>query len=301
MKISEKICFMILTGISIFLIGIYDAKAETITADYGLNSTGLISSTNNYNVVNINYLPGNLFANKSGELVFTFYYAIDTSGGELPFEVYVSTNNQVFECSIGSYIFSNNNSNQRATITAICNVNFDSSGWKYIGINTRGTGTKFFLFSQYATISSTSGGASGDISNQLQSIYNRLDTIGNDLYTIQEYYYRNINTTLTNLYNLISQNNTTIQNIETKLNEDIDTESKTPPNQDEYNNAKQKENTIIQGISGASPNDITFTQDINATSTIWNLIDNIVKTNTKIIGLIISILSIGLIKLILAR
>ena len=85
------------------------------------------------------------------------------------------------------------------------------------------------------------------------------------------------------------------------MNEDISSSDKEAPDQTQYNNAKQQEDNIIQSISNVSANDITFSQDIQATNKIWDTTTRFLQTNAKVMGLVISILSIGIIKLIMNR
>lgn len=217
---NRKLKLMIITLLLLifcFFLGIYKSKAETLTENYGIYENGLISSDTTYAVFDT-FSPNpnkKFFANKEGELTFSFYYANESVGGELPWSVSVSDGNNHFQCSTGSYIYYNDNNTQRATITAVCNVAFNSNGWKRIEVSMRGSGNKYFLFSLFATYSSNAGGSSGNISSQLQSIYTRLDQIGHDLYTMQDSQFTAMNTHLIDIYNILSTNNTTIQNIQT--------------------------------------------------------------------------------------
>ena len=258
MKMSEKICFMILTGISIFLIGIFDARAEefirtqnvTYTSDtqINLNMNGgtqykgiKFSNTFNTGDANIIVIPASLYIQYYDPATSTGGILVGITGQEfVSIQVYVNN----YLCQMQSNGF-------KCIVPKNTNIQGEISIWF---VNSMGASWQFNLI--------------GKVDNNWQ---------------------------------LYKDTSSSASEIENKMKEDIDNESKTKPNQEEYDKAQQKENTIIEGISDASPDNITFTQDINATGTIWNLIDNIVNTNAKIIGLIISILSIGLIKLILAR
>lgn len=208
-----KIIIGLLLVVYLIFLGMYKPKAETYSEDYGLNQVGLTYSDTTYAIYST-YSPDpnkKFFANKEGELVFSFYYAIDSTGGEMPYDVRVSDGTTSFQCSTGSYIFYNDSNTQRATINAVCNVNFNSNGWQDITISMQGYGKKYFLFSQYATYSSTSGAAQGSISGQVSSIFSTLEAFR--IRTNEQLV--DIWTKLEQIYNSLSSNNTTIQNIQT--------------------------------------------------------------------------------------
>ena len=276
MKLSEKICFMILTGISIFLIGIFDAKALDINElkDFTqLQFNSDFDATEFWNT------------DQDAVAVFTKTFNIGTYDNGADYIVY-----QGF-IDLFSYKSTKTNTMDPTYIKYATKVYLTTQDNEIIICENNMTESGYIICRNPKKMVNTI------------SFFTSFNTLGTAL---DDNYYYKVHLYRTFWYaNKSETDNTTIANnttdIKNKMNEDIDNDSKTAPNQTEYDNAKQQENTIISGISGASPNDITFTQDINATGTIWNLIDNIVNTNAKIIGLIISILSIGLIKLILAR
>lgn len=85
------------------------------------------------------------------------------------------------------------------------------------------------------------------------------------------------------------------------MDEDIDATSKQEVDQTQYNNYKNKEQQLMGVTSGTSLNDLNIGIDANTSSTIWQLITRIIQQNSKIFGLFISILSIGIIKIALTR
>lgn len=84
-------------------------------------------------------------------------------------------------------------------------------------------------------------------------------------------------------------------------NKDIPTESKEAPNQDAFNNYENKENQIKQATSNADMNAVNVAMDIQTSSWIWETMTKIFNTNPIIMSMIITFLSIGVIKLILRR
>ena len=98
----------------------------------------------------------------------------------------------------------------------------------------------------------------------------------------------------------------TYQNIQNQQNEeiinsDIDDTTKEDVDQTQYNNYKSKEQQLMGVTNGTNLNDLDIGIDANTSGTIWQLITRIIKQNNKIFGLFISILSIGIIKIALAR
>ena len=99
-------------------------------------------------------------------------------------------------------------------------------------------------------------------------------------------------------------NNQTTQNHndhEAMMNTDIDSTSKQNVDETKYNDYKQKEDTLMQTGANADLSGLNIGIDTGTSSTIWDLITRIIQQNAKIFGLFISILSIGIIKIALAR
>lgn len=88
---------------------------------------------------------------------------------------------------------------------------------------------------------------------------------------------------------------------ESMMNEDIDSTSKQNVDETKYNDYKQKEDTLMQTGANADLSGLNIGIDTGTSETIWQLITRIIQQNAKIFGLFISILSIGIIKVALAR
>lgn len=100
---------------------------------------------------------------------------------------------------------------------------------------------------------------------------------------------------------LITQQEEANSKIEEIQNQDIPTESKEAPNQDAFNNYENKENQIKQATSNANMNAVNVAMDIPTSNWIWDTLTRILNTNPMIMSMMITFLSIGVIKLILRR
>lgn len=78
-------------------------------------------------------------------------------------------------------------------------------------------------------------------------------------------------------------------------------ESKKPIDKDGINDYTDKEEAMINKNELDKINDIDIVIDTNSNTFIWDLITRILNTNTLVFGMVITILSIGLIKLLLNR
>lgn len=83
--------------------------------------------------------------------------------------------------------------------------------------------------------------------------------------------------------------------------QDIPSDSKEAPNQDSFNNYENKENQIKEATSNADMSAINVAMDIPTSNWIWETMTKIFNTNPIIMSMIITFLSIGVIKLILRR
>lgn len=112
--------------------------------------------------------------------------------------------------------------------------------------------------------------------------------------------------TITNQNNTIINQNTEINNSLEDINdtlegEDFTEEEKEPVNKDKLNDYKNKESELLNEDNLNNIYEIEIGLDGDTLDYIWDLVTRILQTNTIIYGLVISILSIGIIKLILNR
>lgn len=286
MKINKK--YFIIFILLVYFLIVFDLYCNKVHAlesyktvympDANISGTYTWSSYQNILELNTKKRP---FANEGkGTIIFTF-----TMSGEVAInsiELY-TTNAAGWTCELGTNTYYNDNAKQLHTHTAKCPVNnigpngivkvkLDGYAWNLAGSIT---------FGEFWTIVKDEPGQSYE-----QNIA--------DVYNV-------INNSATQDRQIAEQAHQDSQAIQDKMDQDIDESDKEAPNQDEYNEAKEQEENIIDSINEVSPNDITFGQDIQATNKIWELTTKILQTNAKVMGLVISVLSIGIIKLIMNR
>lgn len=260
MKINKKIYIIILTGIYIFFISIFNVKALT------------------YNV-ELSYKGNVLVSEQAGDIDLV------TSG--LPAKEIVIDINKNIICDTDYCV-----------ITIPYAISWESNDGQTAHEDIK----SFYAITWGASPNSSCSLNSGTIDCIVAKNTN-LPKLEIFISPIEAHPY----TTLTyrvggycNIYNMVNVGSS-INNIENKMNEDISSSDKQAPDQTQYNTAKQQEDNIIQSISNVSPNDITFSQDLQATNKIWETTTRFLQTNAKVMGLVISILSIGIIKLIMNR
>lgn len=96
-------------------------------------------------------------------------------------------------------------------------------------------------------------------------------------------------------------NQAMVDNQQEIIDSDIDEEDKEQVDKTEYNNYKSKEDNLMNTANQADLSNLNIGIDTNASSSIWQIITRIIQSNAKIFTLFISILSIGIIKIALAR
>lgn len=232
-------------------------------------------------------------------------------------EVRVTSGSDIYECNIGSVVsnYSQEENYKSQILSVVCDVNINSSGITKIEAITNDTpNTNFYLHSSsYMTISKNleiSTQAHLDTINStlatyLQSVYNAsLQTATNTgasnnyLSAIQVL----LNTNLTAIVQAITNQATQAhQDHEEIMNTDIDNTTKQNVDETQVNDYKTQETNLMNTANQADLTSLQIGIDGNTSSTIWELITRIIQSNAKIFGLFISILSIGIIKLALAR
>lgn len=100
----------------------------------------------------------------------------------------------------------------------------------------------------------------------------------------------------------INNQTTTINNNHDEIMDtDIDSTTKENVDTTSVDNYNDAEADIMDQVGEADLTSLSIGIDRGTSSTIWNLITRIIQSNAKIFGLFISILSIGIIKIALAR
>lgn len=83
--------------------------------------------------------------------------------------------------------------------------------------------------------------------------------------------------------------------------EDLTTSEKTPVDKSELNDYESSEDALLNEDRLNSINDIDISIDSNTNDFIWDFITSAINTHTRIFGFVVTILSIGIIKLALNR
>ena len=303
----------------LFFVGLVKVNAETYlqttTINFASTDTAtqhdVFTSTNTFKNFGRGYLTFN----------FVYYRASDTTSFQVPSakEVQVTAGSNIYVCELGTFSqdFDSNYDNLKMNFyTAVCDVNLQSEGLTKITIvNANGVNNQYTLkTSQYMTFSSN---LEFEIRSYMATINS---TLANYLGTINSTISGYIATTndLTNRINNLLQTNiplilNAITNSQTAIinnqnanhdeimDEDIDATSKQNVDQTQYNDYKSKENQLMGFTSENNLSSLNIGIDANTSETIWQLITRIIQSNAKVFGLFISILSIGIIKIALAR
>lgn len=103
----------------------------------------------------------------------------------------------------------------------------------------------------------------------------------------------------------INDLNKTQQETNNKLddltNMDIDNESKQKPDNSDFDNYDKSEKELLDKIGDVDFDSLDLTFDTNSFNFIWDNLTKFIKSSAKVFGMFISILSLGVIKLILGR
>lgn len=264
---KNKICIMILTGIYIFFISIFNVKALTIQNAVGYRngaSYSLSGGNGSYADIAIKYYGGNQI-----DSVEKLSFYIEPNSTESQYKYVSGFIRFEFANPSGTYV-------PDAPIVSLAGNTCELE-------HSIGTGPSYVAF----TCPMTGGWI--DFLNLPESL-------------TSFYIQRNLGVS-----DLV-QNNATLNQIQTNTNdiknameEDVDNNYKQTPNQNDYNNYHQKENDIIGQISNTDTSAINIQNNNNANLFIWDTLTRSLQSHAKVMALMISILSIGIIKLILNR
>lgn len=274
----KKICLLILTGIYIFFISIFNVKAENMSNYF--NTTGFTDTNWYWNKYSIGIASNS-----------NIYYDLQHNIANIP----QGTKTFSFNAYVANH-FDTTHYSCESSQNGVCNIYYDTNSflsmsfsyqYQYCSMSVMGTSNNGYLYNVTCPVNNWYDGfLRFNVTNHGQE--NMAIDFGLGIYVGFD----------------ISDNSQIANNtgdINNKMQEDISSSDKQAPDQTQYNNAKQQEDNIIQSISNVSANDITFSQDLNATNKIWDITTRFLQTNAKVMGLIISILSIGIIKLIMNR
>lgn len=107
-----------------------------------------------------------------------------------------------------------------------------------------------------------------------------------------------VNSKLDGVGNKINDTNNKLDDIN---NQDINSSDKELPDDSKYQNYENKENELRGIINQADTSVVDISLDSNTNSFIWDSVVNFINTNTLVYGFYITILSIGVVKLVLGR
>lgn len=301
-KILGIFVFFMYTFIALlvlFVIGI--CRVEAASSIFGWNSQGTIKQCNNANYC--------YFSDKiptGYELLFDQYIGASTKVDfyvDIDFN-YLHTSDVVVNMNNPS-VFVRNGSGLTPDITSSCNI--QNSTINRFEFTEGGVDYYSKLFSYRITCS-----------RSFQSSYNSIlidfsksntNVNGISTLTIHEYGLHfnsavdsdSINSSIENgTSNIINNQNNNTQIIIDSIT-DGELEDNTQPDDSKLNDYEDAENNLIDRDSLNNINNIEISLDSNSNTFIWNLVDRIINTHTLIFGLIITMLSLGIIKLVLNR
>lgn len=306
MKINKNKYIIIIIGILIFIMSSVNVNAEEVYSGQisptiaRLRQIGApnvshdmnIDATFSKNVANIRLTGDNVNTSTTLSVFFNTLSYFGWKGYHYKFSGYLNSHNNAYSTITGVDI-----ANGNGDIIGVCDYKANGNETQY----------QSFTLDCMVPSGLSSGAYSNIIDFQFATLGNTPANLTNfDIYISSKMAVYKIDDAsnsqiISQIQQQQQQQREDSKAIQDKMDKDIDESDKEAPNQDEYNEAKEKENNIIGSISDVSPNDITFSQDIQATNKIWELTTKILQTNAKVMGLVISVLSIGIIKLIMNR
>lgn len=100
---------------------------------------------------------------------------------------------------------------------------------------------------------------------------------------------------------IIEQQQETNNKIDEIQNSDISSESKESPNTDQYDDYQDAENSLFDKMEQADTSNLNVAIDGNSANFVWDTITRFYNSNALLMNFLISILSIGIIKMALGR
>lgn len=100
---------------------------------------------------------------------------------------------------------------------------------------------------------------------------------------------------------IVNSNKVTQDKLDDIRDMDISSKDKELPNDDSYQSYQDKENTLKDSIKQADLSAVSIGIDHNTSSFVWDTLTDFIHTHTLIFTMFISILSIGIIKLMFGR
>lgn len=296
--------------IPIILITFF-ASLIIVNAETGIQTTILNYTGNTYSRnVRIFSNNNNIFSNW-GRSYITFNVMIMTSDPVAtlyPIEqISVFSTNNIYVCQIGNTNMNLGESEGKILVyDVVCDTNIGVNGIQAIDVTlyqTDGVYPIHITTSQYMTIFQNLDLNISQVLQQQQAItQGYLNTIHSAIDLNGTYIVSAIQALQTQQIQAINnQTQQQQQQHEEIMEEDIDSTSKQNVDETKYNDYKQKEDTLMQTGNNADLSGLSIGIDTGTSETIWQLITRIIQSNAKVFGLFISILSIGIIKLALAR
>lgn len=309
----KKFLIIWITSISFFLIGISSVNAATYSGYKHFTDNAIICASGydycseDINLFNIN--DGNY-----GYVYFSFVLEPQVIINN------VSVSNEwgsFYTCNIGSQTIYSDNTSGYNVFSAVCPMYITPQGLKKVRFEYNDS----YLQQQGFTItmgdywSFTTDTSSIDYTSLLNSINGNLTTFSStnhtDLNRILTYQ-NNIYYQLVDIYTSIGGISNKLDSINNKLdkqqqdndewkNTDISDSDKQAPDTTDFNNYQSAENNLFGKMNNADLNNLSISVDADSNLWIWDVITRIYNSNPLIFNFVISILSIGIIKMALGR
>ena len=305
---KTKVILIVLAMIPIILITFF-ASLIIVNAETGIQTTNLgfggISKSINQNIYRNN---NNIFSNWGRTYIsFSLIVNNQTGGNIYPIkQISVTSTNNIFVCNYGNTTIDYDDIQNGYIYDVICDANIGVNGLQSIDITFDNYDSVYGVYvatSQYMTLYQNLDLNIAQVLQQQQAItQGYLNTIHSAIDLNGTYIVSAIQALQTQQIQAINnQTQQQQQQHEEIMEEDIDSTSKQNVDETKYNDYKQKEDTLMQTGNNADLSGLSIGIDTGTSETIWQLITRIIQSNAKVFGLFISILSIGIIKLALAR
>lgn len=286
----KKIYIMVLTALYIFFISIFSVKASTYSTymqsangPYTIEISGKYTS---YRVENSAGQQTTLFKNwGQGKVIFSYVLGNrQTPTSQINQVTLMQTDGGEFVCDIGQSTQYVDNTTLNNTVTAICDVDLQNNN----GI----THVNFYRNTVAGTLLVIPGLFMEIITTEQPNVNVNVN---------QQEVTQAIQSSQAQVHQDIQQSNAIANDIKNAINEDVGNNYKQTPNQTDYNNYHNQEQSILGQISNTDTSAINIQNNNNANLFIWDTITKSLQSHAKVMALMISILSIGIIKLILNR
>lgn len=297
MKIKTVLITLILFTISLFCFN-FNVKGATVDSltvyQLGWTSPDIENVSGWYQTYNFN---GTYWANMgSGTIIFNLSphcYNFNCDNGIKPItEIDVMTNNDLSVCDIGT-VQSTTYVQNTVLYTAKCHVSSGVTGIRIHYQNSVCPSCTDFYGYQFSD--SFTYVQDGDDSS----------TVVNSISGLNSSFQNSLNSLNSSINNASSQAHNDSQAIQSDLddikNADINSSDKQQPDHQEYTDYQTAENNLFDKMDNADLSNLDVALDSNSSNFIWDTIVRFYNSNALILNFVISILSVGIIKMALGR